>query len=270
MKIKNYFFLSLVTSVIFLNSCESEDVIDLEGNFVEPKILLTKVTTVYYDNPANPQTNVANFTYNSKGELTKVISEGRTSNYEYDATGKPIKTNYYNADGTLDYYSSYTYNGDQLLNIKAIYTNPDFNRTLSYTYDNGKVMTSTLCQSANCSNPSTSSYTYNGENITVETSVIGGTFPSPTKHEYLYDNQLNPFTYTNKYLKISFGGAYVLSKNNYTTERISYKDGSGNWVQNQHIIYDVQYNSAQLPTQVIGKNSNGSNYVKYNYEYTAQ
>ena len=259
-----------MTSVVFLNSCESEDVIDLSNDFVEPKILLSKVTTVYYDNPANPQTNIATFTYNNKGELTKIVSEGRTSNFEYDAAGKPVKTNYYKADGTLDYYSTYTYNGDQLLNIKAIYTNPDFNRTISYTYENGKVMTSTLCQSANCSNPSTSSYTYNGENITVETSVIGGTISTSNKHEYLYDNQLNPFTYTNKYFRVSIGGAYVLSKNNYTTERISYKDGSGNWVQNQHIIYDVQYNSAQLPSQVIGKSSNGSNYVKYNYEYITQ
>jgi YD repeat-containing protein len=259
-----------MTSVVFLNSCESEDVIDLSNDFVEPKILLSKVTTVYYDNPANPQTNIATFTYNNKGELAKIISEGRTSNFEYDGAGKPTKTNYYKADGTLDYYSTYTYNGDQLLNIKAIYTNPDFNRTISYTYENGKMVTSTLCQSANCSNPSTSSYTYNGENITVETSVIGGTFSTSTKHEYLYDNQLNPFTYTNKYFKVSIGGAYVLSKNNYTTERISYKDGSGNWIQNQYVIYDVQYNSAQLPTQVVGKLSDGSNYVKYNYEYITQ
>ena len=66
------------------------------------------------------------------------------------------------------------------------------------------------------------------------------------------------------------GGAYALSKNNYASERISYKDSSGNWVQNQQVIYEIQYNSAQLPIQVIGKTTTGANYVKYNYEYIVQ
>lgn len=259
-----------MTSVLFLTSCESEDVINLNNDFVEPKILLSKVTTMFYGNPANPDIDIATFTYNSQGELLKVHSADKSSNFEYDAEGKPVKINYYKADGTLDYYSLYTYNGDQLSTIKAIYSNPDYNRTINYTYENGKVVTYTQCQSVNCTNPSIYTYTYSGDNITVETYITGSSFSPSTKHEYLYDNQLNPFTYTNKYFKVSMSGAYVLSKNNYTTERISYKDGSGNWVQNQHIIYDVQYNSAQLPTQVVGKLSDGTNYVKYNYEYITQ
>lgn len=259
-----------MSSVLFLNSCESEDEIEFITDPVEQKILLSKVTTVYYDNPANPQTTVANFTYNNQGDLSKMISEGRTSIFEYDTAGKPSKINYYNSAGTLEYYLLYTYSNNELQNTKAIYTNPDFNRTITYTYNNGKVATSTQCQSANCSNPSISSYTYNGENITVETSEIGGTFSLSSKREYLYDNQLNPLTFTNKYFRIMMGGAYAMSKNNYASERISYKDNSGNWVQNQQVIYEIQYNSAQLPIQVIGKTTTGANYVKYNYEYIVQ
>lgn len=63
------------------------------------------------------------------------------------------------------------------------------------------------------------------------------------------------------------GGAYTLSPNNYTTEKISYKTNSGSWTESQVNTYEIQYNSAQLPTQVTGKDANGNNTVKYNYEY---
>ncbi|AZA60915.1 hypothetical protein [Chryseobacterium indoltheticum] len=267
---KKYFFLSLMSSVVFFNSCNSTDEYELITDPVQQRILLSKVTTVYYDNPANPQTTVSTLEYNNQGQLIKTSSAGRNSINEYDATGKPIKTNYYKTDGTLEYYALYTYNNDQLQNVKAIYTDTSLNRTINYAYSNGKVSTSTLCQTADCSNPGISSYTYNGDNITVETSEMGGTITSFTKNEYLYDNQLNPYTFTNKYFRIMMGGAYALSKNNYASERISFKDSAGNWVQNQNIIYEIQYNSAQLPVQVIGKAANGNNYVKYNYEYILQ
>lgn len=259
-----------MSSVLFLNSCESEDEIEFITDPVEQKILLSKVTTVYYDNPANPETTVSTLEYNNQGQLIKSVSAGRSSTVEYNTAGKPVKTNYYNTDGTIEYYSQYNYNGEELANVKAIYSNADLNRTINYTYNNGKVATSTLCQTTDCSNPIISSYIYNGENITVETSETGGTFSSSSKREYLYDNQLNPFTFTNKYFRIMMGGAYALSKNNYASERISYKDNSGNWVQNQQVIYEIQYNSAQLPIQVVGKTTSGANYVKYNYEYIVQ
>ena len=259
-----------MSSVVLFNSCNSTDEYELITDPVQQRILLSKVTTVYYDNPANPQTTVSTLEYNNQGQLIKTSTAGRNSINEYDATGKPVKTNYYKTDGTLEYYALYTYNNDQLQNVKAIYTDTTLNRTINYTYSNGKIATSTLCQTANCSNPDISSYTYNGDNITVETSEMGGSVSFSTKHEYLYDNQLNPYTFTNKYFRIMMGGAYALSKNNYASERISFKDSSGNWVQNQNIIYEIQYNSAQLPVQVIGKSANGSNYVKYNYEYILQ
>jgi len=259
-----------MSSVVFFNSCNSTDEYELITDPVQQRILLSKVTTVYYDNPANPQTTVSTLEYNNQGQLIKTSSAGRNSINEYDATGKPVKTDYYKTDGTLEYYALYTYNNDQLHNVKAIYSDTNLNRTINYTYSNGKVATSTLCQTANCSNPSISSYTYNGDNITLETSEMGGSVSFSTKNEYLYDNQLNPYTFTNKYFRIMMGGAYALSKNNYALERISFKDSAGNWVQNQNIIYEIQYNSAQLPVQVIGKAANGNNYVKYNYEYILQ
>ncbi|MNY69280.1 hypothetical protein D3C86_2071920 [compost metagenome] len=59
------------------------------------------MTTVYYDNTANPQTTVSTLEYNNQGDLSKIISEGRTSIFEYDTNGKPSKINYYNSAGTL-------------------------------------------------------------------------------------------------------------------------------------------------------------------------
>ncbi|MBO6184558.1 MAG: hypothetical protein J6O88_07670 [Chryseobacterium sp.] len=267
---KKYFFLSLMSSAVFFNSCSDTVENEFVTDPVQQRTLLSKITTVYYDNPASPQTTISTLEYNNQGQLIKTLSEGRSSINQYDSSGKPVKTNYYKTDGTLEYYALYTYNTDQLQNVKAIYSDTNLNRTINYTYSNGKVATSTLCQTANCSNPSISSYTYNGDNITVETSELGGTITFFTKNEYLYDNQLNPYTFTNKYFRIMMGGAYALSKNNYTSEKISFKDGAGNWVQNQNAVYEIQYNSAQLPTQVIGKSPSGANYVKYNYEYITQ
>ncbi|MCX8523993.1 hypothetical protein OF897_08660 [Chryseobacterium formosus] len=127
---KKYFFLSLMSSVVIFNSCNSStDENEMITDPVEQRILLSKVTTVYYDNPASPQTTVSTLEYNNQGQLTKTSTAGRNSFNEYDTAGKPIKTNYYKTDGTLEYYSLYTYNGEQLQNVKAIYSNSDFNRT---------------------------------------------------------------------------------------------------------------------------------------------
>lgn len=252
---------------LFLSSCSNNDEsVGTTDPGTEPQMLLTKITTVYYDNPTNPETTVSTIEYNSQRQITKVSFGGRSSTYEYDTSGKPVKTNYYKADGSLEYYSTYTYNGEQLEKTSAIYTNPDYNRTITYTYNNGKVTSSTLFQSA--SNPITDTYTYSSENISSEIHESGGIIPA-IKREYSYDNKSNPFINFNKHLKTMMGGAYTLSLNNYTTEKISYKTSSGTWVQNQINTYEIQYNSAQIPTQVIGKDTNGNTTVKYIYEYTS-
>ncbi|MFN1215549.1 hypothetical protein ACKW6Q_01070 [Chryseobacterium kwangjuense] len=266
---RKYFFLGLISSAAIFTSCSSND--DNENNQpVEKRLLVSKITTTYYDNPAGPETNVATFEYNNQGELIKSLSEGRSSTYEYN-NGKLVKASYYNPDQTLDYYSAFTYNGDQLTETKAIYTNPDSNRKYTYTYlPNGKLASSVLCQDENCSYPGTSAYTYNGDNISSDTSVMGGTMSFTHKNEYTYDDKLSPFTNTNKYLRLMREGANSLSKNNYTTEKISYKNSDGTWTQSQNITYTIQYNSSQMPVQVIGKEANGNNYVQYNYEYITQ
>lgn len=253
-------------SAAIFTSCSSND----DNNISEKKLLLSKITTTYYDNPANPETNVSTLEYNTQGELIKTLSDGRVSTFEY-SNGKPTKVNYYNNHQTLEYYTVFYYNADKLVNIKAIYTNPNSNRKSTYTYNaNGQLTSSTLCQSEDCSNPSSNSFTYNGDNVLTETYVMGGTIAFSTKREFSYDDQLNPFTNTNKYLKIMMEGAYNLSKNNYTIEKVSYKNSDGAWIQNQTITYSTQYNSSHLPVQVIGKEADGTTSVRYNYEYITQ
>ncbi|MEJ5106266.1 hypothetical protein [Chryseobacterium sp. MYb328] len=265
---KNYLFLGIISTAVFFNSCSSND--DNEGTDIpseQPQLLLSKVTTIYYDNPSKPETTVSTLSYNNQKQLIKTVSEGRTLTVEYNTTGKPSKTNYYNSDGTLDYYSTYTYSGDQLTNIKAIYANSDDNRTVTYNYNtNGQMISSTLCQNPECSSPATDTYVYNGNNISSETSTWGGFMTYSNKKDFSYDDKLNPYTNINKYLKIMMGSAYNLSKNNYLIEKISYKD-NGVWLQNQTITYTIQYNSSGLPVQVVGKEANGNNYVQYSYEY---
>ncbi|SMO76100.1 hypothetical protein SAMN06265171_106181 [Chryseobacterium rhizoplanae] len=266
---KNFLFLGLMSSVLFFNSCSSNDDNDGTNTPSEPKVLLSKVTIVYYDNPAQPQTSIQTLEYNNQGELIKTLSSSGSSEFEY-SNGKPTKTTYYRPDGTVDYYSAYTYNGDLLTTVKAIYTsNPDYNRTITYNYNtNGQMISSSLCQSPACSNPIVDTFTYDGNNISSETSEGGGSSYS-TKIVYSYDDKLNPYININKYLKIMMGGAYAASKNNYLTEKISFKS-NGVWTQNQTRTSTIQYNSAGFPVQVVSKEANGSLSAQYNYEYITQ
>lgn len=265
---KNFLFLGLMSSALFFNSCSSNDDNDGTNTPSEPKTLLSKVTIVYYDNPAQPQTSIQTLEYNNQGELIKTLSASGSSKFEYN-NGKPTKTTYYKPDGTLDYYSVFNYNGDQLINVKAIYTNPNNNRTITFNYNtSGQVISSSLCQSPDCSNPIVDTYVYNGNNISSETSETTG-FSFSTRIVYSYDDKLNPYTNINKYLKLMMGGAYVISKNNYLTEKISSKN-NGVWEQIQSRTSTIQYNSAGFPVQVVSKEANGSLSAQYNYEYITQ
>lgn len=266
---KKNILLNSIFSILLFTGCRNEN--DELNNTPEPQMLLSKITTTDYKNPSNITISITALNYNSNKQLVKVSSENRLTTVEYDNNGKPSKTTYYKADGTVGYYTNYTYNGDQLTTAKAIYTNTDSNQTITYTYTNGKVTTITHCQTTNCSNPSTDSYSYNGENISTEILLSNGiSAASATKRDFLYDNKINPYSLINKDYRISIGGAQFLSQNNYTSEKISKKDSSGNWIQFENISYEIQYNSSQLPTQIIGKSENGANYVKYNYEYILQ
>ncbi|ROH90589.1 hypothetical protein EGI15_18190 [Chryseobacterium cucumeris] len=94
---KKFLFLGLMSSVVFFNSCSSND--DNEGNNTSAKVLLSKVTIIYYDNPSQPQTSIQTLEYNNQGELIKTTSALGTSKFEY-SNGKPTKTTYYKPDGT--------------------------------------------------------------------------------------------------------------------------------------------------------------------------
>ncbi|UHO39427.1 hypothetical protein H5J24_04795 [Chryseobacterium capnotolerans] len=264
---KTYLFLGALSSVLFFSSCSGNDDNDTPNN-PEAKIFLSKVTTVNYTNPSNINTSVVTFDYNSKKQLIKVSSQGRSTSFEYDTTGKLSKTNYYNTDGTSAYYTTCTYNENQLTTIKSIYPDSNGNTTKLYTYNNDKITGTSLCSSLNCTIPSTSSYTYSGDNVSTEISFsdnIGG--PFTFKREFSYDNKINPYSLTNTYFRTYLAGTQFLSQNNYTSEKISRKDSEGNWIEIQNITYEIQYNSSQLPSKVIGKEANGKTLIEYNYEY---
>lgn len=252
---------------LFFSSCRGDDDNDTPNN-PEAKIFLSKVTTVNYTNPSNINTSVVTFDYNSKKQLIKILSQNTSTSFEYDTTGKLSKTTYYKADGTVAYYTTCTYNENQLTTIKSIYPDSNGNTTKVYTYNNNKITDTSLCFSLNCTIPSTSSYTYSGDNISTETSFsdnIGG--PSTIKREFSYDNKINPYSLTNTYFRTYLAGTQFLSQNNYTSEKISRKDSEGNWIEIQNVTYEIQYNSSQLPSKVIGKEANGKTLIEYNYEY---
>lgn len=265
---KNIAIFGSFLSMILLTNCSNNDNLDLQ-NINQNNKVLSKVIITYYDDPSNPQVSTSELTYNN-GRLHKMAhSNGTYTLFEYDTAGKIVKQVYYKSDNSIDYNFIYTYNGDQLTNTKAIYTNPTFNRTSSYAYNSaGQLISSTLCQSEPCTNTHVQNYTYDGNNVSAEIWESIGGLNTAIKKVYTYDNMKSPFTNTNKYLRLVMENAYALSENNYKTQKISYRN-NGIWIENQNITYEIQYNSELLPTQVIGKEANGSNYVKYNYEYTS-
>ncbi|NIF04555.1 hypothetical protein F3J23_03795 [Chryseobacterium sp. Tr-659] len=265
---KNYLFLGLMGTTLFFNSCSSND--DTVNEPAQKKLLLSKITTTYYDNPTKPETSVQNLEYNNQGELIKMQSEDRVSTFEY-INGKPSKVNYYNTKQVLEYSTVFYYNADKLVSCKAVYSNPDYNRSSTYTYDsNGRLTSSTFCQSPDCSNPGSETYNYNGDNILTGTRTTGGMLSFTYKSDYSYDDKLSPFTSMNKYLRIMIGGAYILSKNNYLIDKSSHKNSDGSWSPGETTTYSIQYNSSGLPVQVMGKGSDGNLSVQYNYEYITQ
>lgn len=89
---KNYLFLGMMSTALFFSSCSSNhDNDETNTPSEQPQLLLSKITTVYYDNPANPETTVSTLSYNNQKQLIKTASQGRTSTFEYDNTGKPVK-----------------------------------------------------------------------------------------------------------------------------------------------------------------------------------
>ncbi|KAA2224112.1 hypothetical protein [Chryseobacterium sediminis] len=264
---KIQFFIGLMSSFLFFNCSSNNE--ENETNPSEPQILLSKATTVYHGNSTNPSTDVVKFDYNNQKQLIKISSENTISILEYDATGKPSKINYQKTDGTGAYYKTCTYNGDQLTMVKTIYPTSTYNTAI--TYNNGKVTATSLCESPNCTNPSTTSYSYSENNVSEENSIsdgIGGAHHF--KKEFSYDNRVNPYSLINRYFRIFMGGPQFLSQNNYTAEKISKKDNAGNWNQILNITYQIEYNNSQLPTQVIGKDDDGNEFVRYTYEYITQ
>ncbi|WP_160139367.1 hypothetical protein [Chryseobacterium sp. c4a] len=260
---KKHLFLGIIGAVVFFNSCSSDD------NDSPKKLLLSKATINYYDYSPNPIPEDIIYKYNNSGEVIKIESRFGSTIFEY-SNGKILKSKYYTKEQQLESSSVYNYNGDQLVNIQYTSPNSADKSTVTYSYDaNGKMIYSTHCESANCEYPTTSSMTYSGDNITSEINAF--TFGKTAhKRELTYDNKLSPYTNLNKYLRITMGGAYGISANNYTTEVISNKDSAGNWKQGQRITYSIQYNSSQLPVQIIGTEANGKKYVQYNYEYITQ
>ena len=263
---KEILFGTLAALLLFTN-CSTDR--ETDEPIIE-KTLLTKMTATYYDNPDNPETSVTTFNYNSKGELIDTNNSGQSSVFEYDNSGKPTKTIYYNSDKTYAYTNNYMYDGDRLTKINSVYDNPDHNRTVTYTYNTvGQVAESKLCQGQNCTSPITNTYTYSNGNILSEITQWSSVMSINTKREYTYDDNRNVYSTLNPHIRTMMGGALALSANNYKTEKISYKDASGNWNESQQINYTIEYGYAieNLPTLVTGKDQNDQLYVEYKYEY---
>ncbi|WP_285269530.1 hypothetical protein [Kaistella rhinocerotis] len=107
----------------------------------EPQPHLTKIITTYYDNPAQPEVSVNSLEYNSKGQLVSGSSAAQSSVFEYDSSGKLVKTIYCNPDKSYAYTNNYLYEGEKLVKINSVYDNPNYNRSASYTYNAaGQVM----------------------------------------------------------------------------------------------------------------------------------
>lgn len=263
---KNYLFLGLIGAVVSFSSCSSSN--DETNIEPEKKLLISKFTTVYYDNPSQPETVDQTFEYNNKGELIKILHKGLATTFEY-IDGKPVKANFYNNKQELSYSSVFYYKGALLDKTQQTYAN-SLSRTTNYTYAaNGQLTNITNCMSANCTDPGSTSYTYSGENVSTEIRSTPGSPSYVYKEEYSYDNKLNPHTNTNKYLRIVMGSPDVISKNNYIIDKSSTKTGT-TWAAGETTSYTLEYNTAGLPVKATGIGSDGKLSVLHTYEYITQ
>lgn len=251
-------------AAVFFNSCSSDD-----NETTEKKLLLSKVTTTYYDDPAHPKTSVETSEYNSQGQLIKNVFKDGISIIEYN-NDKPTKINNYNNKQELVYYSRFFYTGSQLNKVESIYPTSTSNRTLTYSYNtNGQLISTSLCQSTDCSSPGITTYAYSGDNVSVETTTYGKGIVINLKDEYVYNNKLSPYTNTNKYLRLFMGRTITLSKNNYT-ETLSLIKNNDSWVGGEKTSYTYEYNNSGLPVKAVGIGSDGNLSVQYDYEYISQ
>ncbi|SDJ18438.1 hypothetical protein [Chryseobacterium jejuense] len=262
---KNYLFLGMMGAALFFNSCSNND--DNINEATETKLFLKKAVINYYDSPYEPESITDEFEYNTKGELVKMWTNGKLSTIEYN-NDRPTKVNYYTNENKLEYYSNLYYTGNQLNQVKSMYVNMHPIGTLNYAYNSeGQLISSTNCQSVECTKPDTETLTYKGDNVSTHIMAITSGINFSIKSEYSYDNKLNPYTNINKYLKIMMGDVNPLNKNNYTVIKNSNKWNNGNWELSENTTYTYEYNSSGFPVKVVGTNSKGNIAVQYNYEY---
>lgn len=269
---KNFLFLGLIGTTVFLNSCSSSnDDTPINSPNDTPSaqtLFLSKVTTTYLDLPGTPQGSILTFSYNNQAQLVKIQSQEGSTTFEY-SNGKPIKSNTYNNQQQLKYYSEFNYNGDQLVSNKRVSTTADYNGTYEYSYyPQGKLSSSRICNSADCTSTTNELYSYYGDNVLIYTIHVKGNSSFSVRNDYSYDDKLNPYTNLNKYLKIIMGNSDVLSKNNCTIDKNS-SNNNGTWQSNKTITYTYEYNGSGFPVKAIGKDNDGKPIIQYNYEYTS-
>lgn len=262
------FLLGLISLTIIFNSCSNNDDTTAPVNQPVKKLYLTKAKATDLYDPDNQDTIVVSYEYDSQGQVVKFNHSTGNWTFEY-SNGKPVKVNQHSIQSP-DSYSVLTYNGDQLINFKTINANQTTQSNESYTYNaSGKLTTYQNCFTDDCSPDSTTSnYTYNGNNISESNSIMVGMLNSVSKTQYSYDDKFNPYTNVNQYIRLITEGPYNYNKNNILTEKRSYlRKSTGAWIESGNTTYTIQYNSSGFPVQALGKDADGNNIIRIDYEY---
>lgn len=262
------FLPAILISIICLSGCSTEREDEPLPKPMEERTLLTKITTKDYRYFSNsPLITVTKFSYNDHRQLTEINSEAERTVFEYENSGKPVKSLYYKPDGTYIYTKIYVYEGDRLTKINSVYEDASQNSTVTYTYNaSGQMVGIKQCKNQNCSSPTTFTYTYINKNVATAVSQTTSPSPSTTTRKYTFDDKKNPYSSLNTYIRIMLGSSLSLNENNYDSQEVLVNYGT--YGVFNYYIYNSQYNSENYPTFTSVVGGNATREVEYLYEYS--
>ena len=290
MKMKRIILLSAITTLLFCVACKkdgvynpkkkiskithTEKMFSIEENWTWDKNLLTQIQTNYSPSGVSHATK---FSYNSKGQLTRVDSEsfdGTYTLFEYDGDKLDKVLEYW--DNKESYEYKFKYDGKKLLEIVvtefpqdaamaamdrqsplAYICSPDMAQTIAENWD---CMVNTQMQHKAATLFCTISFEWTGKNISKMTCDYqeNGKFV----YTYTYDDKINPF---NGFLDLNLQNAYQYdyiykSKNNIK----SMVEEGGKWFAIYEYTYEDKWPIAYTKTTT---NNNTTTITSYEIAY---
>lgn len=267
MKINLLSLLILFTCSTFISSCNNED--DSIRNQGTKKLIKRIKSTGSYiniDGEIVEEVIDKNFIYDK--DYKKLIqvnyADGMTAKYTYDSNENLTSINY-SREGFPNHISEITlfYNNKKLSHTLTSSGNNEFIDRNEYLYNKqGKLIKLNFCNSGEkCSGEENINYEYTNNNIISK--LTNALFSNHLNFTYKFDNKKNAYINSQEIIRIINNSFDQSLNENNVSEEIQFSNENSEYKQ----IITYTYDSDNFPTLSIGKDQNGNNYKKIEYEY---